>query len=131
MDLMVLQVFLTVLVGNPLSALSQVKAVQGMGDPDACNERGLRALQLSIAKGHLGMVCLLLERSVAPETGSGHGEAVRSCALPSQSLEFGLRCAWSGETDRGYCPILLKGTPKEPRDMLHIGLPRTRAWMSG
>lgn len=39
-----------------------VKAVQGMGDPDACNERGLRPLQLGVATGHLGMVCLLVER---------------------------------------------------------------------
>ncbi len=43
-----------------------------MGDPDACNERGLRALQLAIAKGHLGMVCLPLERSVRPRDNQGH-----------------------------------------------------------
>lgn len=33
-----------------------------MGDPDALNSRGLRALQMAIATGHLGMVTLLVER---------------------------------------------------------------------
>lgn len=39
-----------------------IEALRGMGDPDALNSRGLRALQMAIATAHLGMVTLLVER---------------------------------------------------------------------
>jgi ankyrin repeat protein len=100
-----------------------VRAIQGMGDPDACNARGLRPLQMAVANGHLAMVQLLVERAadvnatgektvppVVLAVGSGDVEMLSCICKARADLHVSTpstgETAWTRAAELGHLEIL-------------------------